>query len=359
MALTMAAAAVTMAALTMAAAVTVAVSPLEPLGFAVVDAHVHLINTDNGIDYLWAVAPSAMRPPRQCPCRPPCLCNWTLADYGATSAASWAVDKVVFCEVDANTTQWLKEATWVQSLADRGVLARHRGGGARALPPPSVGAIVAQPPPAFGREPVGKYAHQLDKLGGLSLVTAVRPNLAGLLPNATADRRSLPLVIAGLQELGRRNLLVDLNLELGLAERLVAGAPGTRFVVEHLGGARTTNTSAAALRTWAAALRRLEQHPNVECIQLGGVLSAWGKAGAVDTDAVKGWVKAAIGIFGFGRVCFEGNWFFNNWGAPHANLAVYGLWASLLQDVFADMKATPQQKKAALRDNTIRAYRVV
>ena len=67
---------------------------LEPLPFDVVDAHVHLINTDNGIDYLWAVAPESLKPPQHCPCRPPCLCNWTLLDYKATSSSSWNVDKV-------------------------------------------------------------------------------------------------------------------------------------------------------------------------------------------------------------------------------------------------------------------------
>jgi hypothetical protein len=151
--------------------------PHTPLGFSVVDAHVHLISTTNGIEYLWTSEcpaplsrPSPLHPtnpasvsehhhrqlippthhphahshhespptlttpnadppthalvlekgptnPSACPCRPPCYCNWTLADYEITSKSSWHVDTVIFCEVDAAHDQWLAEAKWVVVVA--------------------------------------------------------------------------------------------------------------------------------------------------------------------------------------------------------------------------------------------------
>jgi hypothetical protein len=50
-----------------------AAQPLLPFG--VVDTHVHMATTTNGISYAWAHDPSTLDPPEQCPCRPPCACN--------------------------------------------------------------------------------------------------------------------------------------------------------------------------------------------------------------------------------------------------------------------------------------------
>ena len=155
--------------------------------------------------------------------------------------------------------------------------------------------------------------------------------------------RFFAFAFAGIAEFGRRGLVVDLNMPLDMAEGLVAACPSTRFVVEHLGGAQVRNKTAAAFSTWSKWLRRLSAHTNIECIQLGGVMSAFGASGQVDKAATKTWVREALTIFGFGRVCFEGNWFFNNWGGAHANLQVYGLWASILQEIFTDMKASKVQ----------------
>ena len=51
-------------------------SPAKPLlPFGVVDTHVHMATTTNGISYSWAHDPRTLDPPEQCPCRPPCACN--------------------------------------------------------------------------------------------------------------------------------------------------------------------------------------------------------------------------------------------------------------------------------------------
>ena len=52
----------------------------------VIDAHVHMVSSTNGLDYLWAQPPSSLSPPRTCPCAPPCMCNWTQTEYSVASA---------------------------------------------------------------------------------------------------------------------------------------------------------------------------------------------------------------------------------------------------------------------------------
>ena len=94
------------------------------LPYGAVDAHVHIVTTDNRIEYLWARPPAELG--LRCPCRPPCMCNWTLTSGGefdhATdgSFGTRGVEYGVFCEVDANQTQWLQEATWVQNGGGQG-----------------------------------------------------------------------------------------------------------------------------------------------------------------------------------------------------------------------------------------------
>ena len=113
-------------------------APLLPYG--VVDCHVHMATPTNGITYGWAKDPASLDPPEQCPCRPPCACNMTIPEYMVASSA-WEVSDIVFCEVSANQEDWLKEARWVQSLAD----------GPFKATKTRVGAIMAQPPPGFVR----------------------------------------------------------------------------------------------------------------------------------------------------------------------------------------------------------------
>jgi predicted TIM-barrel fold metal-dependent hydrolase len=122
------------------------------------------------------------------------------------------------------------------------------------------------------------------------------------------------MVVAALNELGTRKLVVDLNMPLPAAAVLVKACPGTRFVVEHLGGAPTTDTTPGAFATWEKEINELAAFDNIDCLQLGGVMSGWGSKGAVDIPQVTKFIKAAIKQFGFKRTCFEGNWFFNNWG---------------------------------------------
>jgi len=89
-----------------------------------------------------------------------CLSKHWLWGWGVGSTAkTWDVDYVVFCEVDANSTQWLEESAWIQG-----------GGGQSQDGKTRVGAIIAQPPPGFGISPPAAYAAKLEALQRLPLV---------------------------------------------------------------------------------------------------------------------------------------------------------------------------------------------
>jgi hypothetical protein len=142
------------------------VSALRPT--RIIDGHVHLTNTSL-LDYLWGNATAGT-----CPCAPPCLCSWTIPQWHNASS-SLAPTRFVFVEVDVNSSQWLDEASWVQSLAS------NTDGYA-------VGAIVAQPPPGFGTASVSRdsMAAELDKFSQIHLVHGVRPSVAWASLNETS-----------------------------------------------------------------------------------------------------------------------------------------------------------------------------
>jgi len=235
--------------------------------------------------------------------------------------------------VDAAHSQWLQEIQWVESLA-----------GQADPSVPQIGAIVAQPPPGFLSVPVSGLMAELDALQMISLVSGVRPNFA------TAGAPEL--VTASLDELGRRGIVVDLNIPLANVSALVKASPRTHFVVEHMGGANVTTVDPAVVSAWVAEVTALARLPNIECFQLGGVMRAF-KGGAVDRAAVARFVTAAVAEFGWKRTCFEGNWFFNGAPAP-----TYAQWASALVEILFDAGGTQADLQAVLHDNTVRVYKI-
>ena len=313
-------------------------------GARIVDAHVHMIDASNGLDYLWAQPPASLSPPRRCPCAPPCLCNWTQPQYAAASAALKVTD-IVFCEVDVNTTQWLREARWVTRMA-----ATLKAG-------PRISAILAQPPPGLGTAPVAAIAAQLDALTSLPLVKGVRPDIK---PPLSGHFHG------AMRELGRRGLVVDINFgfgspgALGNLTQLVSQAPNTSFVIEHLWGAPGIGSaaSAAELDGWTAGLAALAKHSNIKCLQVGGVMAGWGHSApyAVNRTVVKQRISSAIDLFTYERVCFEGNWFFNNWGPPHPDVEVYQQWVAIVKEALSEKGATEAERALFFGGAAAKAY---
>lgn len=100
---------------------------------------------------------------------------------------------------------------------------------AAAAAGPKVGAIVAQPPPGFGTQPVATYAKHLDELQSLPLVRGVRVYL---------NTGTVETLKGGLEELGLRNMVVDFfvpDVTNSSVVDIVRECAGTTFNIEHLG----------------------------------------------------------------------------------------------------------------------------
>ena len=251
----------------------------------VLDGHVHLSNLS--LVYPW----SAPCPDAPCPAAPPCLCEWTAADYAAATTRLPA-DRFVFVEVAVAQAQGLAEARWVQALAD--------GGEAR------VGGIVAQPPPGFGvpgADPAALGA-ALDELAALPLARGVRLSAidftnASLLPTAVAH-------VALLAARGLRSVDVivgvgELALAAGNLAALAAAAPTVTFVLDHLGTPPYLLANASLLPGWRAAIARLGAVPNFVC-KVGGVLQGYKSTLSLPgVETVRPFVEHALRSFGYSK----------------------------------------------------------
>jgi predicted TIM-barrel fold metal-dependent hydrolase len=315
---------------------------LEQAAPFVLDGHVHLTNTSM-LQYLWANASAGA-----CPCAPPCLCNWTIPDYWVAST-SLPTDKLVFVEVDVNHTQWLQEATWVQSLSDAG------GEQGRMI-----GAIVAQPPPGFGQ--IGANATQLaldlDSLAKLPLVHGVR--VSGI---NFSDPVQMETVVNHTRLLASHSLSMDIIVAVGSGNyapgivNLSNAVPEATFIINHLGSPPYLGT-VAEITAWQQALMLLGGQTNIYC-KVGGVLQGYKSTGIMPSMAtIQPFVTTAFTAFGFTRALYEGNWFFVNWYQPPL-LNVYTTWATYIQGILNEMGASDEDRDHYFRMAGITAYRVL
>lgn len=306
-----------------------------------IDTHVHLSNTSL-LTYPWANASLGV----PCPAAPPALCNWTLAEYAAATATQPS-HKLVFVEVAVNSTQWLAEAEWVQSLAD--------GGAA------SIGGIVAQPPPGFGSPSaaIAAVAAGLDRIAALRLGRGVRGSAVNF-----SDAAALPAVIAHTQLLAARNLSFDVITAVGApgaADGILAVAaavPGATFILDHIGSPPVL-AGDAAMALWAAAMRRLGAQRNI-FVKAGGIFQDYKSTQAVPALAtVRPIIATALAAFGEDNVVHECNWFFANWMTP-ARLDMCALWLTYFDAILAGLTppATRAQRDKVYFGNAVRAYRV-
>ena len=314
-----------------------AAAPLQHTG-AVVDAHVHLTNISL-IDYPWGNA--SLTP--HCPCAPPCLCDWTPADYvSATSDSRIAPSRFVFMEVSPNASDWSLEVAWVQSLA---------AGGA------PVAGIIAHPPPGFGTPalPDKQLINDIKYLLSLSpLVRGMRPE--GVDP-ATLD---VPTFSRHVSILASFNLTVDwlvsVYLNVSRVIDVVAAVPSATFIVNHIGFV-PVGQPAAAVALWRSQLTQLASFPNV-FVKISGVLQQYKLSEAVPSQrAVAGWVVDGITAFGYSRCMFAGNWFFVNWLHPPL-LSMYSTWAEYLVETLAELKPSAEQLAELFAGTAERVYRL-
>ena len=312
----------------------------------VIDAHVHFISLENNISYTWAAPPT---PPLACPCvfatGPdflPCACEWSLASYAAASA-NRSASRVVFVEVAADPADWLKEAQWVQSLAD---------GGASMI-----GGIVAHFPPGFGVP--GADLHvlgaALDALAALPLARGIRAAALNF-----SDTAAFGTLISHAALLAARGLSLDIITAVGApgvgaaVAALAAALPVLTIVLDHVGSPDVT--SPAAFQPWADAMALIGRQGNV-FVKTGGLLQYYKAAAGPLPSAAQTtpYIVTALKAFGWEKALWEQNYFFDLWPK---NLEVTGAWLPLLDAALATLSPTDAQLDALYAGNAVRAYRV-
>jgi L-fuconolactonase len=312
-------------------------------GQGAVDGHVHLTNLSL-LQYPWANASAGT-----CPCAPPCLCEWTVAQF--TDASShYPPTKFVFVEVAANSSQWFVEAQWVTQVV--------------ANSTPLLGGVVSAMPPGFGVP--GVPPTEISRL--LSKLTALGPLVKGFRASAVnySDPVQMQTVLSHAQLLPAHNLSMDINTPLtgpGVVDGLVnltRSVPDAIFVLDHIGNPPVLGTPEEQA-TWSSAITALAvgAGPNL-FVKVGGFMQGFKSGGVLPTlEQVRPWVQKAVDAFGWSRVFWEGNWFFVDWLNPQ-DLDTLALWGSYADQITSDMGAGPgtPERDLFVRGTASKAYRV-
>jgi L-fuconolactonase len=230
----------------------------------------------------------------------------------------------VFVQADCRSEQSAAEVEWVHRLAQAGA---------------DLLAVVAHAPleQGIGCEP------ELERLVRTApLVTGVRRLLQDEPPGFVTDRS----LVAGTQLLARHGLTMDLCVrqhQLGEVVDLVDQCPDVLFVLDHLGKPRVTTEDFAS---WAAALTRLAERPNVRC-KLSGLMSE-AQAGRRTTSAVRPWLEHALAAFGPSRCMFGSDW------PVLADVASYHLWCETVLDAIVGL--SEEQRRSVLSGTAAATY---
>ena len=276
------------------------------IDFPVIDSHIHLLDQKR-FGYSWANgAPSLKR-------------DWTPDDLAAC-ARPCAVEGLVFVEVDVDMPQYLEEADWVQSLADRD----KRVMGCVACLPLERGKAI---------EP------EIARIAGLPVTRGVRrliqnqPDPGYVLQSGFLDAMRL---------LPRYNLSFDICIfhhQLPNALEMVRRCPEVAFVLDHI---VKPAIKAGLTDPWREQIRELASHANVVCKLLGLTTEADPKA----------WTREQLRPYielGVDRILYGGDWPVSELAGPYVS------WLEALD--WATSGFTPQERRKLFRDNAIKAYR--
>lgn len=281
-------------------------------GFPIVDAHVHIYDTEL-LDYPWLAAV------------PPIARTHTLVDLDKERGAV-EIDKIVFAEVAVAPGRHIEEAAWVQSVAD----ADPRLAGMVAHLPMEKGAAVEADIEAL---------KQFGTLRGIRrLIETERDYSFCLEPGFLDALRLLP----------RHELTFDICVKhwgLVFAIELARRCPEVGFVLDHIG---KPGIKHGLREPWWSQMRELARLPNVVCKVSGVITEADHKAWTA--EQVKPYVAHAIECFGFDRVLYGSDWTVAK--LSHA----YPDWVGLIDDVIAGSSEDEQRK--LYRDTAIRVYRL-
>ena len=212
------------------------------IDFPVIDSHIHLLGQER-FGYSWADgAPSLKR-------------DWTPDDLAAC-AKPYQVEGFVFVEVDVDMPQYLDEADWVQSLADRD----RRVMGCVACLPLERGKAIETEIARIARLPVTR---------GVRRLIQNQPDPDYVLQPDFLDAVNL---------LPKYNLSFDICIfhhQFPNTLEMVRRCPEVAFILDHIG---KPAIAAGETEPWSSQIRELASYPKVVC-KLSGLYDGSGSQG--------------------------------------------------------------------------------
>ena len=282
------------------------------INFPIIDTHVHLLD-QKLFKYSWASgAPKLAR-------------DWTLDDLAA-SAKPYTIEGAVFVEVDVDHPDYMKEARWVQSLADQDP----RMKGCVACLPIEKGAALEA---------------EIAELASIKVARGVRRLIQS---QSDPDFVLRPDVIAATKLLPKYNLSFDLCLyhhQLKNTIAYVRACPEVFFILDHIA---KPGIKAGLMEPWKSEIRELASLPNVVC-KLSGVTTEadhdhWTSA------QLKPYVDHVIDVFGFDRLMYGGDWPVSVLAGP------YTAWIDVLDNITAS--CSDSERRKLFRENAQKFYRL-
>jgi predicted TIM-barrel fold metal-dependent hydrolase len=282
------------------------------LDFAIVDAHVHLLDQTR-FRYSWAAgAPALAR-------------DWRLDDL-ARAAKPFEIEGIVFVEVDVDMPQYLDEANWVDETA--------------RIEKRLMGAVVCLP-----LERGAAIEPEMARIAGLKTTRGVRR----LLQNQTDPEFMLrPGFLEALKLLPKYGLSFDICIyhpQLANTLEMARRCPEVSFVLDH---AAKPGIKEERLEPWRGEMAALAKLPNVVC-KLSGMTTEADHA-AWTPAQLQTYIDHVVACFGPDRILYGGDW-------PVSTLAGdYLQWLTTLEAATAHFSQAERRK--LFRDNAIRVYRL-
>lgn len=282
------------------------------IDFAIVDSHVHLLDTKR-FGYSWAKgAPALGR-------------DWSSEDLLA-SARPYEIEGFVFVEVDVDMPQYLDEAHWVQSIADGNKRLR---------------ACVAALPLERG----AAIEPEIARLANLPVVRGVRR----LIQNQPDPGFVLqPGFLEAIKILPRYGLSFDICIfhhQLPNTLDMVRRCPEVSFILDHIA---KPGIKAGLTDPWRGHMLDMAALPNIVC-KLSGVTTEADHAHWT-RDQLRPYIDHVIDCFGFDRLLYGGDWPVSELAGP------YTAWLEVLD--WATAGCTPEEKRKLFRDTAMRVYRL-
>jgi L-fuconolactonase len=170
--------------------------------------------------------------------------------------------------------------------------------------------------------------------------------IKGVRPDTPKSDLAIESMLPGLRLLGRLGLTCDLLCNpksLKIIQALVEQAPGTQFIVDHLGGG--TIIPGGSLE-WGKSMQPLARLPNV-ALKVSGYL-AYAQPRPPLLSTLRPYIASALDLFGTERLVFGSDWPVCTQGGAYIDAV------NLLQSALSEIN--PLEQAAIWGGNAVRIY---